>query len=90
MKHLINTVSLMSQKLPKGLPNSTRGLPMESLSQLKENMNSVETGQWSGTVTNRNPEGNVLLYKVFSDYRRMLKSIIKVAKRSYYCNEIYI
>ena len=44
---------------------------------------------WSSTVTNRNPEGNVLLYKVFSDYRRMLKSIIKVAKRSYYCNEIH-
>ena len=44
---------------------------------------------WSSTVTNRNPEGNVLLYKVFSDYRRMLKSIIKGAKRSYYCNEIY-
>ena len=45
--------------------------------------------EWSETVTHRNPSGNVLLYKLFSDYRRMLKGIIKSAKRSYYCNEIF-
>lgn len=45
--------------------------------------------EWSDTVTNKDPSGNVLLYKIFSDYRRMLKGIIKAAKRSYYCNEIY-
>ena len=44
---------------------------------------------WSDTVTNRNPGGDPLLYKIFSDYRRTLKSIIKAAKRSHYCNEIY-
>lgn len=45
--------------------------------------------EWSDTVTNINRGGNQLLYKIFSDYRRMLKHIIKAAKRSYYCNEIY-
>ena len=45
--------------------------------------------EWSDTVTNKDPSGNVLLYMIFSDYRRMLKGIIKAAKRSYYCNEIY-
>lgn len=43
---------------------------------------------WSNTVTPKNPSGNILLYQVFSNYRRTLKSLIKASKRAYYCNEI--
>ena len=36
----------------------------------------------------KSPGGNILLYQVFSDYRRMVKAIIKAAKRWHYCNEM--
>ena len=44
--------------------------------------------EWSDTVTKKNPQGNVLLYQIFSDYRRQLKALIKSAKKAYYCGKI--
>ena len=44
--------------------------------------------EWSDTVTKKNPQGNVLLYQVYSDHRRLLKATIKWAKKAYYCEKI--
>ena len=36
-------------------------------------MNYVKSGLTLLLITDKNPGGNILLYQVFNDYRRMLK-----------------
>ena len=44
---------------------------------------------WIKTINKKtNPDGDQELYKMFSNYRKTLKSIIKSAKNSYKCNQI--
>ena len=42
----------------------------------------------SKTAPEFKPHGDIRLHKVFTDYRRCLKKIIKFQKSSYYCNKI--
>ena len=42
----------------------------------------------SKTAPEFKPHGDIRLHKVFTDYRRCLKKIIKFQKNSYYCNKI--
>ena len=45
--------------------------------------------EWVKTITKQDPKGNLLLHQSFSEYRRLLKHIIKEAKKYYYCEKIY-
>ena len=44
--------------------------------------------EWSKTCTKKQPRGNILLHQVYSDYRKLLKSVIKSAKKAHYCGKI--
>ena len=81
-KHCKLEVPKVTKRTPKLNPWIT-----DSIIQSVERKHELRK-EWSDTVTNKNPGGNILLYQVFSDYRRMLKAIIKAAKRWHYCNEI--
>ena len=43
---------------------------------------------WLKSVTKKNPQGNILLHKIFCHYRKLLKSVIKAAKKSHYCDKL--
>ena len=75
-------VPKVTKRTPKLNPWITEGiiLSVERKHELRKD--------WSNTVTPRNPEGNTLLYQIFSNYRKTLKGVIKATKRAYYCNEI--
>ena len=44
--------------------------------------------EWKGTITKENHDGDHTLYKKFSDYRKILKHVIKKAKENYRCKQI--
>ena len=43
---------------------------------------------WVKTMDNEKPEGDQVVRKIFTDYRRILKHVINSAKNSYDCNKI--
>ena len=45
-------------------------------------------GNWVKTTNKKTPEGDMQLYKIFTDYRRILKAVINSAKNSHNCNRI--
>ena len=44
--------------------------------------------KWSKTVTDKNTAGDLSLYQIFSNYRKLLKPLVKAAKSSYFCSKI--
>ena len=53
---------------------------IEKKHELKEN--------WVKTIKKKNPGGDPVLHKIFSDYRKILNQVINSVKNSYNCNKV--
>lgn len=73
----------MTKRTPLNNPWITEGIiiAIDKKHELKRD--------WTSTITKTKPDGDLILHKVFADYRKVLNDVIKTAKNTHNINRIH-